>query len=127
MASRIANGKNKGFTLIELLVVMAIIATLMMLVAPQYFKQTDRAKEVVLEHNIRGLREAIDHYRQDLAKGPETLDDLVSRRYLRELPLDPVTGRRDTWQTEEDDTAGIRDVRSGAAGVSLGGTAYAQW
>ncbi|KAF3998295.1 type II secretion system protein [Glaciimonas immobilis] len=126
MAFHTTNGK-KGFTLIELLVVMAIIATLMTLVAPKYFKQTERAKEVVLQHNIRGLREAIDNYRQDLAAGPQTLDDLVSRRYLKEVPLDPVTGRRDSWVTEVDDDALIQEVRSGAPGTSLGGEAYAQW
>ena len=131
----ISNRKNTGFTLIELLVVMAIIATLMTLVTPQYFKQTERAKEVVLQHNLRGLREAIDQYRQDTAVGPQTLEDLVNRRYLRELPLDPITGRRDTWLTQEEgiqkdgdnDDEGIRDVHSGAEGNSANGTAYANW
>ncbi|MGS0741049.1 type II secretion system protein [Glaciimonas sp. GG7] len=127
MASRITNGKQKGFTLIELLVVMAIIATLMTLVAPKYFTQTERAKEVVLQHNIRGLREAIDHYRQDKATGPESLDDLVSSRYLKNVPIDPVTGNRDSWQTELDDDGQIKDVRSGATGMSLAGEEYAQW
>lgn len=127
MASRITNGKQKGFTLIELLVVMAIIATLMTLVAPKYFTQTERAKEVVLQHNIRGLREAIDHFRQDKAKGPESLDDLVSSRYLKDVPIDPVTGNRDSWQTELDDDGQIKDVRSGATGMSLAGEEYAQW
>lgn len=126
MAFHITNGK-KGFTLIELLVVMAIIATLMTLVAPKYFKQTERAKEVVLQHNIRGLREAVDHYRQDLAVGPQSLEDLVSRRYLKEVPLDPVTGRRDSWLTEVNDDAEINEVRSGAPGNSLAGEAYAAW
>ncbi|MDY7548512.1 prepilin-type N-terminal cleavage/methylation domain-containing protein [Glaciimonas sp. Gout2] len=126
MAFRITNGK-KGFTLIELLVVMAIIATLMTLVAPKYFKQTERAKEVVLQHNIRGLREAIDNYRQDLTAGPQALEDLVSRRYLKEVPLDPVTGRRDTWLTELNEDSEIQEVRSGAPGTSLGGGAYAEW
>lgn len=126
MAFRITNGK-KGFTLIELLVVMAIIATLMTLVAPKYFKQTERAKEVVLQHNIRGLREAIDNYRQDLAVGPQALEDLVSRRYLKEVPLDPVTGLRDSWLTELNEDSEIQDVRSGAQGTSLGGGAYAEW
>lgn len=135
MASHICSGKKNrnGFTLIELLVVMAIIATLMTLVSPRYFKQTERAKEVVLKHNIRGLREAIAQYRQDMAAGPMTLDDLVSRRYVQEVPLDPVTGRRDTWvtrqdeDTEGDDSDGIHDVFSGAKGDSQNGTAYADW
>jgi general secretion pathway protein G len=116
-----------GFTLIELLVVMAIIATLMTLAAPKYFKQTQRAKEVVLLHNLRGLREAIDQYRQDLSVGPASLEELAERRYLKEVPLDPVTGRRDGWTLERDAAARIREVHSGAPGASLSGTAYAQW
>ena len=127
MVSLMTNGKNTGFTLIELLVVMAIIATLMTLVAPKYVKQTERAKEVVLQHNIRGLRQAIDQYRQDLTVGPQALEDLVNRRYLKELPLDPITGSRDTWQIEHDSDGWIRDVYSGASGMSLGGVAYATW
>lgn len=118
---------QRGFTLIELLVVMAIIATLMTLAAPNYFKQTQRAKEVVLLHNLRGLREAIDRYRQDLAIGPESLEELAQRRYLKELPLDPVLGRRDGWVVERDDEARVREVRSGAPGQSLSGVDYAQW
>lgn len=123
------SGKHaqRGFTLIELLVVMAIIATLMTLAAPKYFKQTQRAKEVVLLHNLRGLREAIDQYRQDLSAGPETLEELSERRYLKEVPLDPVSGRRDSWTVERDASARIRDVHSGAAGESLSGTAYGTW
>ena len=133
MAFHITNGKKgerqrkQGFTLIELLVVMAIIATLMTLVAPKYFTQTERAKEVVLQHNIRGLREAIDHYRQDMGAGPQALEELVHGRYLKEVPLDPVTGRRDSWQPELDDDAQIYEVRSGAEGMSLSGEAYAEW
>lgn len=118
---------QRGFTLIELLVVMAIIATLMTLAAPKYFKQTQRAKEVVLQHNLRGLREAIDQYRQDLAAGPESLEELAQRRYLKEVPLDPVLGRRDGWVLERDDEARIREVRSGAPGQSLSGVDYAKW
>ena len=143
MASRTTNGKQRfnserfnsglnpgyksGFTLIELLVVMAIIATLMTMVAPKYFTQTERAKEVVSQHNIRGLREAIDHYRQDKAVGPDSLEDLVSSRYLKDVPIDPLTGTRDSWQTELDDDGKIQEVRSGATGTSLGGDDYAEW
>ena len=106
---------------------MAIVATLMALAAPKYFKQTQRAKEVVLLQNLRGLREAIDQYRQDLAIGPESLEELAQRRYLKELPLDPVLGRRDGWIVERDAEARIREVRSGAQGQSLSGVDYAQW
>lgn len=130
MVFRTTSGKHcrvAGFTLIELLVVMAIIATLMTLAVPTYVKQTQRAKEVVLQHNLRGVREAIDHFRQDREVYPQSLEDMVEHRYLREIPLDPVTGRRDSWQMERDDLDGIRDIRSGAAGTALGGDTYAQW
>lgn len=130
MASPMTNGSGcraRGFTLIELLVVMAIIATLMTLAVPTYIKQTQRAKEVVLQHNLRGLREALDQFRQDTAAGPQSLEDMVERRYLRDIPLDPVTGRRDSWQFERDEQEGIRDVRSGAPGDALDGGTYAQW
>jgi len=83
--------RRRGFTLIELLVVLAIIATLLSLAMPQYFRQQDKARETVLRHNLVTLRKALDDYRDDRGKSPESLDELVQRRYLRELPLDPLT------------------------------------
>ncbi|WP_078001589.1 type II secretion system protein [Izhakiella australiensis] len=103
------NGE-KGFTLIELLVVMAIIATLMTLVAPRFFQQTERAKVVVLEHNLHALRSAIDGFRRDRLVGPHELGELVDEGYLRELPLDPIANSRDSWQVKTDDGGQIIDV-----------------
>lgn len=103
---------EQGFTLIELLVVMAIIATLMTLVAPRFFQQTDRAKQVVLEHNLKTLRGAIDHFRRDRMEGLYTLQELVTEGYLREIPLDPITNRRDTWEVTTDEQGQILDVVS---------------
>ena len=105
------NGE-KGFTLIELLVVMAIIATLMTFVAPRFFAQTDRAKVVVLEHNLNAIRSAIDHFRRDRATGLFSLDELIDAGYLRQMPLDPVTNRRDNWEARMDETGQIIDVES---------------
>lgn len=105
------NGE-KGFTLIELLVVMAIIATLMTLVAPRFFQQTARAKVVVTEHNLNTLRNAIDHFRRDRPEGLYELDELVEAGYLREMPLDPISNRRDNWQSKMDDNGQIIDVES---------------
>ena len=106
--------RRRGFTLIELLVVLAIIATLLSLAMPQYFRQQDKARETVLRHNLVTLRKALD-------------DELVQRRYLRELPLDPVTNRRDSWVFERSPKGGIADVHSGASGKAHDGTDYASW
>ncbi|WP_342321911.1 prepilin-type N-terminal cleavage/methylation domain-containing protein [Kosakonia sp. BYX6] len=103
------NGE-KGFTLIELLVVMAIIATLMTLVAPRFFGQTERAKVVVLEHNRNAIRTAIAAWRHDYLSGPERLDELVDKGYLFEIPLDPVSNSRDSWEVKRDEDQQIIDV-----------------
>ncbi|KOC87658.1 type II secretion system protein [Winslowiella iniecta] len=120
------NGE-KGFTLIELLVVMAIIATLMTLVAPRYFQQTERAKEVVLKHNLNTLRLSIDQFRRDNADSPTRLEDMVERGYLRQLPLDPITDKNNSWVTKQDEHGQIIDVHSGSEKKSLDGSAYASW
>lgn len=113
------NGE-KGFTLIELLVVMAIIATLMTLVSPRFFSQTERAKQVVQTHNLNALHAALDAFRRDRLAGPDRLDNLVTDGYLRELPLDPVSQRRDNWQIVTDEQGQIIDIfaPSSANGVS---------
>ncbi|QGH61998.1 type II secretion system protein [Serratia proteamaculans] len=120
------NGE-KGFTLIELLVVMAIIATLMTLVAPRYFQQTERAREVVLKHNLNTLRISLDQFRRDHIDGPETLQELVDKGYLRQLPQDPITRKNDSWSVDDDEQGQIVNVHSGSTEKSLEGTAYAQW
>lgn len=120
------NGES-GFTLIELLVVLAIIATLTTLVAPKYFQQIDRAKEVVLKHNLKMLRLSIDQYRRDRGFSPEELESLVSDGYLRQLPIDPVTDKRDSWQVKRDDAGQLINVHSGSQKNSLQGMPYANW
>jgi general secretion pathway protein G len=122
--------RRRGFTLIELLVVMAILATLLSLVAPRYFDSLERAKETALRTDLRLMREAIDKHRADTGRLPETLDSLVQARYLRAVPVDPITDRADTWvpvASSDGSTTGLYDVRSGAPGASRDGTAYASW
>ncbi|RQX88328.1 type II secretion system protein [Burkholderia stagnalis] len=120
----------RGFTLIELLVVLAIVATLLSIVAPRYIHQTDRAKEAALRENLVVMRRALDEYYSDTGKYPEKLTELTERQYLRTLPLDPVTGRSDSWVpvtgTDNDDKT-IVDVKSGATGKALDGTDYNAW
>ncbi|MFM0133376.1 type II secretion system protein [Paraburkholderia sediminicola] len=122
--------QNRGFTLIELLVVLAIVATLLSIVAPRYIHQTDRAKEAALKANLSVLRRALDEYYSDTGTYPERLSSLAERHYLRTLPLDPVTNRSDSWVpvpgADEDDKT-IVDVKSGAQGKALDGTEYNSW
>jgi general secretion pathway protein G len=122
--------RSRGFTLIELLVVLAIVATLLSIVAPRYVHQADRAKEAVLKENLSVLRRALDQYYSDTGAYPEKLSTLTERQYLRALPLDPVTNRSDSWTpvpgTDEEDKT-IVDVKSGAASKALDGTEYNSW
>jgi general secretion pathway protein G len=123
--------RRKGFTLIELLVVMAIIATLLAIAAPRYFNSLDRARDASLRETLFVVRDAIDKYHYDLGRYPANLDDLVTRRYLRKLPQDPVTESADSWvlvAPPDGAAAGeLYDVRSGAPGSGADGVPYAEW
>ena len=125
----IVTGK-RGFTLIELLVVITIIAVLLTIAVPRYFGGVDRANEAVLHENLTTMRDSLDKFYADTGKYPDTLDDLVSRRYLRKVPVDPITGSNETWLISPPDDprkGGIYDVRSGAGGTSRDGTSYSEW
>ncbi|MEO8004541.1 MAG: prepilin-type N-terminal cleavage/methylation domain-containing protein [Betaproteobacteria bacterium] len=129
-ALRHTSRASRAFTLIELLVVMAIIATLLTLAVPRYFHSTDKAREAVLKQNLSQMREAIDKFYVDRGRYPDTLDDLVGKKYLRSVPLDPVTESTQTWLVVSPDEAGkgsVFDVRSGATGLGLDGTGYSTW
>lgn len=118
-----------GFTIIELLVVMAALGLLLAIVAPRYVNHVDQAREAVLRQNLAGLREAIDKFYADRARYPTDLQELVAERYLRQVPLDPVTDRSDTWIViaPRGRQGAVADVRSGAAGRAKDGSAYAAW
>lgn len=116
-----------GFTLIELLVVLAIIAVLLTIAVPRYFHSVDRSKDVVLIENLRVVRETIDKFYGDTGRYPESLEELVERKYLRSLPRDPVTDRDDSWvllPPEGDAKGNVYDVKSGATGQTQDGKAY---
>lgn len=122
--------RRLGFTLIELLIVMVVLATLLTIVAPRYFDSIDKAKDAALKTNLRMMREAIDKYRADRGFYPLSLDDLVKDRYLRALPVDPVTDKSDTWVIIPPPSvaaSGVYDIRSGAGGVGKNGLPYASW
>jgi len=129
-------GGRSGFTLVEILIVMTIISILVSVAVPMYQKAVLRAKESLLRSNLFTMRTVIDEYTYDKQKAPQTLQDLVSEGYLRQVPIDPITGSSDTWQTVMEDAStsvnqnepGIFDVHSGSDQVSpLDGTAYAEW
>ena len=88
----------RGFTLIELMVVMAIISILLAIALPIYQKSIIRSKESVLRSNLFTLRTMIDEYTVDKQHAPQTLQDLVSEGYLRQVPQDPMTGSDQTWK-----------------------------
>jgi len=122
--------RRTGFTLIELLVVMAIIAMLLSITMPRYFHSVDKSKEAALHSDLNGMRDAIDKYYGDNGKYPESLDDLVVKKYLRSIPPDPLTGSNQTWVVvaPEGSVQGkVYNVRSAAPGNAKDGTAYAQW
>ena len=118
--------KRRGFTLIELLVVMAIIATLLSIATPHYFSHIDRAREAALRETLAVVRDSIDKFHSDTGRYPQELEELVSKRYLRNTPLDPVNDHSDTWIiiNPPNEVAGVYDIKSGAGGE---GSPYAQW
>jgi general secretion pathway protein G len=126
--------KESGFTLIELLVVIAIIGILVTVATVQYKNAIQKAKEAVLREDLYILRDSIDQYYADKGKYPVDLETLVEEKYIRMVPIDPITQSADTWEVEYSEMTddplsepGIIDVRSGAEGVGLGGMPYSDW
>ena len=128
-------GNARGFTLIELLVVMTVLVVLASMGLVQYQNSVQRAKEAVLKENLFRMRDAMDQFYADKQKWPSDLAELVSEGYLREIPEDPITKSKDTWQTKtaEPDannpasSVGIDNVFSGSEETALDGTRYADW
>jgi general secretion pathway protein G len=121
---------RSGFTLVELLVVMAIIAVLLTIAVPRYYASLDRSKEVVLKENLYQMRDAIGKYYADRGKYPESLAALESDKYLRKVPVDPITESTTTWVVvtpEDPQKGGVYDVKSGAEGKALDGTEFSTW
>lgn len=120
----------EGFTLIELLVVLAIISTLLTLAVPRYFSSVQRSKEVVMKENLWIMRDALDKYFGDAGRYPEQLQDLATKKYLRAIPIDPLTETATTWRVippDDPEIGGVYDVKSGAEGADARGTPYSEW
>lgn len=123
--------RRRGFTLIELLVVMAVIATLLTIAVPRYFQHLDRAREASLRESLAVMRDAVDKYRGDTGRYPETIEELVTKRYLRKVPPDPITESTESWvivpPPDEPGQRRVWDIRSGAEGQGLNGSDYSTW
>jgi general secretion pathway protein G len=129
------HSSQSGFTLIEMLIVVTLVVVLASMGMVQYQNSVQRSREAVLKEDLFRMREAIDQYYADKNAYPSGLQDLVSGGYMREIPVDPMTRSRDTWQTtpaEPDPNnlslqPGVYDVKSGSELTALDGTKYADW
>jgi general secretion pathway protein G len=125
---------QRGFTLIELMIVIAIIVILVGMAAGIYTKTVQHARESVLKKDLQTMREAIDNYTLDKQQAPQSLQDLVDAKYLRQVPVDPINQQND-WVLHYGDSVlspdqtstGVDDVHSGSDQVSSDGTAYSTW
>ena len=127
--------RSRGFTLIELMIVISLILILVSISVPAYRTSILRAKESVLLQNLFTMRSLISQYTLDKQKAPQSLEDLVQAGYIKQIPIDPFTGKNDSWAVEQEDYSlsvdqqetGITDVHSGSALTSSSGTAYSSW
>jgi general secretion pathway protein G len=132
---RTGRQRRAGFTFVELMVVITIIVILITMAIPIYNNTIRRSKESVLKNNLFTLRSVIDSYTYDKQKAPQSLPDLVQAGYLREVPVDPMTGSNSTWKVQIEDASasvsqsepGIFDVHSGSDKTGLDGTPYSDW
>jgi general secretion pathway protein G len=126
---RLGTLKIRAFTLIELLVVLAIVALLATLAVPRYFQSIDTAKETILADNLHTTRETIDKFYGDTGRYPESLDELVEKKYLRALPFDPITESRTTWTIIAPDDAAkgnVYSIKSAAPGNDHNGKPFSE-
>lgn len=120
---------SAGFTLIELLVVMAVVALLLTLALPRYFQSIDVSKETVLVENLRVTRDAIDKFYSDTGRYPDSLEELVEKKYLRTLPYDPIAEASDRWliiAPPNEAVGNVYDLKSGAEGIARNGKPFGE-
>ena len=121
---------SRGFTLIELMVVMTVIALLISIAVPRYFNSLENAKEATLKQSLSIMRGAIDKFYGDNDRYPSSIAELVTKKYIRAVPVDPITESTETWVTQSpnsDTSSAVFDIKSGAPGTAKDGTAYMDW
>lgn len=126
-SKRSAAPTRRGFTLIEMLVVLSLVALLLTIALPRYLGSLDKSRDVALEENLKVLRISLDRFHADKGRFPDSLDELVEHKYLRAVPVDPVTESDRSWLTQasdDPDVDGIADVKSGASGNAHDGRPY---
>jgi general secretion pathway protein G len=109
---------------------MAIIATLLTIAVPRYFRSIQRSREAVLQQDLTSLRESIDRFYGDTGKYPQNLQILVDKHYLRGVPVDPIAGSSEKWvlvNSDDPEDNGVKDVKSGAEGAGENGVPYVAW
>jgi general secretion pathway protein G len=119
----------KGFTLVELMVVLTVIGLLLSVVVPDYIGRVKKAEETVLQENLNLMRDALDKHYADAGKYPASLDELVSKRYLRAVPKDPIA-QTSAWLVvppSDPKKGGVYDIHSSAKGMGSNGTPYDRW
>jgi general secretion pathway protein G len=121
----------RAFTLVELIIVLAILALLLTIAVPRYFAHIERTKEATLKQDLAVMRDAIDKFHGDRGRYPESLEELVTLRYMRSVPVDPITDSTSTWKVlpppDSDAKGSVYDVRSGADGAGVDGKSFADW
>lgn len=128
-----SSAKTAGFTLLELMIVISIIIILASITLPQYQKTIIHTRETVLKDDLRTIRSLIDQFAADKGRLPQSLDEIVSEGYMREIPIDPFTGEKDWALTTGEDpnslegSQGVTDVHSASAETSTEGTPYSEW
>ncbi len=125
-------GARPGFTLIEVLIVITIIGILITLAQPGYNRAVLAAKEATLKENLFILRDRLDQFYADNGKYPAALTELADKRYIRKVPVDPITGSAESWSVvnatdEQGQQAGIMDIHSGSDRTAIDGTRYSDW
>jgi general secretion pathway protein G len=122
--AHITRRASSGFTLIELMVVLALVGALLSIALPRYVTSVNRSAEVVLRQNLKVTRQAIDQYYGDRGSYPRSLNELVQRGYLDQMPIDPVLDSSQRWLLQIAPDGGVLNLRSGAEGVTRDGRNY---